>query len=125
MRKAFISLLILPLAGCDLPEPSETMIANSASMPPSYVDGFNDGCHSGRQAAGDAFEQFRKDQRRFEVDRDYARGWSDAFRQCETQTEARARQMRSAQTIAAINAQREKRFDNVLRGIDTSGLEDL
>lgn len=124
IRYAFV-LSAVALAACDLPEPSETMISSGSNVSVAYKAGFDDGCHSGRQAAGSLFDQFRKDQGRFDSDRDYARGWSDAFRQCETQEEALERQIRSAQTIAAINQSREDSFDNVLRGIDYSGLEGL
>ena len=118
-----LPLLVLLLAACDVLEPSETMIAASANVSPSYRQGFDDGCHSGRQAAGSLFEQFRKDLPRFNSERDYAQGWSDAFRQCETQEEVLDRQMRSAAVIDAINTEDDDRFDRVLEGIDYSGLE--
>ena len=113
------------LTACDLPEPSETMISGQANVSPSYRAGFDDGCHSGRQAAGSLFDQFRKDLPRFNSDRDYAQGWSDAFRQCETQQEAEDRRARSAATIDALIQSDDDRFDRVLEGIDTSGLEGL
>ena len=121
----WLPLLIFFLAACDVLEPSETMIASSANVSPSYRQGFDDGCHSGRQAAGSLFEQFRKDLPRFNTDRDYAQGWSDAFWQCETQEEVRDRQMRSAAVIDAINTEDGDRFDRVLEGIDFSSLEVL
>lgn len=124
MKKIALPAIVL-LAGCTFAEPSETMIADSANVSPAYRQGFDDGCHSGRQAAGSLFEQFRKDQPRFNSDQDYAQGWSDAFRQCETQEEVLDRQMRSAAVIDAINADQGDRFDRVLEGIDYSGLEVL
>ncbi|QPH52242.1 hypothetical protein [Pontivivens ytuae] len=125
MTRAFLLAAAMLVAGCELPPPSETMISPTANVSTAYRQGFDDGCHSGRQAAGDLFEQFRKDQARFDTDRDYAQGWSDAFRQCETQTEAQQRAIRSAATIQAIQSSNDNRFDNVLDGIDTSGLENL
>ncbi|MEM8769078.1 MAG: hypothetical protein AAGE43_16645, partial [Pseudomonadota bacterium] len=56
-----------------------------------YAEGFHDGCHSGREAAGSASDGFLKDLNRFGVDRDYTRGWSDGFRQCETEQEREER----------------------------------
>ncbi len=112
------------VAGCDI-EPSETMIAPTSNVSASYRSGFDDGCHSGRQAAGSLFDQFRKDQVRFNSDRDYAQGWSDAFRQCETQEEQQQRAIRSAQTISAINNSQQRRFDNVLSDVDFSGVAGL
>ena len=122
MRKV-VPFALLLLAACEFAEPSETMIASDANVSPAYRQGFDDGCHSGRQAAGSFFDQFRKDLPRFNSDRDYAQGWSDAFRQCETQEEAQDRQMRSAATIDAINAADDDSFDRVLEGLDFSDLE--
>ena len=64
--------------------------------PLSYAEGFDDGCHSGNKAGGSLFDQFKKDTRRFEQDSQYAQGWSDGFRQCESQQEATQRQTRLA-----------------------------
>ncbi|WP_299775325.1 hypothetical protein [uncultured Tateyamaria sp.] len=125
MRFAILFVLPFTVAACDLPEPSETLISDQSRVSPAYRAGFDDGCHSGRQAAGSIFDDFRKDQTRFNSDRDYAQGWSDAFRQCETQEEAVQRRVRSAATIDAINQSRGNQFDRVLSGIDYSGLENL
>jgi len=62
--------------------------------PVAYVDGFDDGCHSGKKAGGNMFDQFKKDVRRFQYDSQYAQGWSDAFRQCESEAEAAMRNTR-------------------------------
>ena len=120
--KTTLPLALLLLGACTLPEPSETMISSQSNVSVSYRQGFDDGCHSGRQAAGSFFDQFTKDLPRFNSDRDYAQGWSDAFRQCETQEEAEDRQMRSAAAIDAINSSDDDLFDRVLEGIDYSGL---
>lgn len=101
--------------------------------PSSYVDGFDDGCHSGKKAGGSMFDQFKKDVKRFETDKEYAQGWSDGFRQCETEEEALERQIRMGQEQQMLMEQRrhdkkmEKHHleDQALRGIDTSGLENL
>lgn len=125
MRRAILTLPIFFLTACVIPEPSETLIGSNSNVSVSYRAGFDDGCHSGRQAAGALFEEFRKDQARFNNDGDYASGWSDAFRQCETQEEALERRQRSAAVIGAINNSREDRFDKVLADIDYSGVEGL
>jgi len=70
----------------------DTMIKQG--YPLAYVDGFDDGCHSGKKAGGNMFDQFKKDVRRFQYDSQYAQGWSDAFRLCESEVEAAARNMR-------------------------------
>ena len=50
--------------------------------PPAYADGFQDGCSSGRQAAGLMVGDFRKDVPRYLHNRQYESGWDDGFRQC-------------------------------------------
>ncbi len=101
--------------------------------PQDYVEGFSDGCHSGKKAGGSLFDQFKKDVRRFERDSRYAQGWSDGFRQCETEEEAAERQSRMAIERQRMLDER-KRYDDdeqrrmerdILRGIDTRGLENF
>ena len=89
---AVIASCLLLLSGCA--SQKETMVKEG--YPLSYAEGFDDGCHSGRKAGGSLFDQFKKDVRRFESDSQYAQGWSDGFRQCESEQEALQRQMRMA-----------------------------
>lgn len=83
-------LMVLTISGCM--SQKEMMIEQG--YPLSYADGFDDGCHSGKKAGGYLFDQFKKDVKRFNSDSDYAQGWSDAFRQCESEVEASDRMMR-------------------------------
>jgi hypothetical protein len=73
---------------------TEKEIMIKEGYPLAYVDGFDDGCHSGRSAGGSNFDRFKKDINRFEKEAKYAQGWSDAFRQCETEEEANTRRDR-------------------------------
>lgn len=126
---ALSGLAFVILAGCASQQ--ETMIRQG--YPQSYAEGFEDGCHSGKKAGGSLFDQFNKDVRRFNIDQQYAQGWSDAFRSCESEQEALQRQMR-------IGIEQQKLIDRrdrnkareqyqlereVLRGVDTSKLRDL
>ncbi len=121
--------LTLISAGCATT--SETMIKQG--FPPAYAQGFDDGCHSGHKAGGNMFEQFKKDVVRFEQDKAYASGWSDAFRQCESQQENATRQTRMAIEQENLRQLREQNKLNqqhalekqVLKGVDTSGLQRL
>lgn len=62
-------------------------------FPPAYADGFEDGCSSGRQAAGVPAGDFRKNVPRYLQERQYESGWDDGFRQCQAMQE-RAEQQR-------------------------------
>jgi len=121
--------LFLILSGCVTQR--DTMLQQG--YPLSYADGFDDGCHSGKKAGGSMFDQFKKDVRRFQADPQYAQGWSDGFRQCETEQEALERQTRMSIEQQRLTEERkhdkweEKRHleREALKGIDTRGLENL
>ena len=101
--------------------------------PLAYADGFDDGCHSGKKAGGSLFDQFKKDVNRFESDDQYAQGWSDGFRQCETEQEALQRQIRMGIEQQSLAEQKkhnhweEQRHleREVLKGVDTDSLKNL
>jgi hypothetical protein len=101
--------------------------------PLAYADGFDDGCHSGKKAGGSMFDQFKKDVTRFQQDSQYAQGWSDGFRQCETEQEAMQRQIRMGMEQQRLmeekkhNDWEEQRHleKEVMKGVDTRGLEKL
>jgi len=118
---------VIVLAGCA--SRKESMLKQG--YPRSYVDGFDDGCQSGKKAGGSMFDQFKKDVRRFQSDSQYAQGWSDGFRQCETEEEALERQMRmSTEQQRLIEERRHNKWEEkhhlenqVLQGVDTEELE--
>ena len=120
---------IATISGCA----SETDMLRQQGQPIAYVDGFDDGCHSGKKAGGSMFDQFNKDVRRFENDPEYASGWSDGFRQCESEEEAIERQTRMGMQYQQYSEQRrhdkvmesEHFNDDLFDGIDTSGLGNL
>lgn len=109
----------------------EDMVAKG--YPLHYAEGFDDGCHSGNKAAGSLFDEFSKDVTRFGSDTEYAQGWSDGFRQCESEQAAMQRQMRMAIEQQKLNEQRKANDRSekyhlekqALEEIDTSGLENL
>lgn len=70
-------LCLLSLAGCQ--SLREQMLL--ANYPPTFVDGFEAGCSSGRSAAG-PLGRFDKDVPRYMAEPLYARGWEDGWRQC-------------------------------------------
>lgn len=75
----FLSVAVL--AGCE--STRERLLAQGYPAP--YASGFEDGCGSGRQAAG-ALGEFRKNVPVYLDDRKYATGWDDGFRQCQAST---------------------------------------
>lgn len=80
LPRLLLGCLVLLLAGgCQ--SLREQMLA--ASYPPTFVDGFEAGCSSGRSAVG-LLGQFFKDVPRYQYEPLYAQGWDDGFRQCES-----------------------------------------
>jgi len=122
-------LCLITLIGCA--DQKQTMI--DKGYPLAYVEGFDDGCHSGKKAGGNMFEEFKKDVDRFDSDKQYAQGWSDAFRQCETEEESLDRQIRMSIEQQQLNEARksndlQKQYhleSQVFKNVDTSSLKVL
>ena len=87
-RYAVVAGVLLMIAGCQTTH--EDLIAKG--YPPAFADGFDDGCSSGRQAAGAITGEFRKNVPRYLKDNNYAEGWSDGFRQCQAMRESQDRE---------------------------------
>jgi hypothetical protein len=66
------------LAACG----SEKAAMIERGFDPGYAAGYEDGCSSGGEAAGGLFDDFKKDARRYDTERDYAQGWDAAFEVC-------------------------------------------
>ena len=113
-------------AGCV--SQKESMVQQG--YPVDYADGFEDGCHSGKKAGGSMFEQFKKDVTRFEKHDKYTQGWSDGFRQCESEQEALERQIRMSIEQQKLNEQKdhdqwEEATHDALKDVDTESLKNL
>ena len=125
---AAASCLVL-VTGCA----TQKEIMLKKGYPLSYAEGFDDGCHSGNKAGGSLFDQFKKDINRFESDHQYAQGWSDGFRQCESEQEALDRKVRMSIEQQELSEQRknnklQKKYhleNKALKGIDTESLKYL
>lgn len=76
-------VVVLLLTGCQ----STHQQLIEKGYPPAYADGFQDGCGSGRQAAGVMAGEFRKNVPRYLQERQYETGWDDGFRQCQAMRE--------------------------------------
>lgn len=127
--RVLLVLAVVLCAGCA----TQSQQMTAQGYPPHYVDGFDDGCHSGRKAGGSLFDQFKKDVPRFERDTLYAQGWSDGFRQCETEQEAAMRQTRMSIEQQRLTedrkrnqAARQRELEReVLKGVDVNTLKSL
>jgi len=74
----------LALAACG--SAREAMIERG--FPPAYADGYDDGCASGKEAAGGLLAETRKDVERYGTDAAYTQGWNDGFEKCKSEMAA-------------------------------------
>lgn len=86
-RCAVVLGLLVSCAGCQ--STHDDLLAKG--YPPAFADGFDDGCSSGRQAAGAITGEFRKDVPRYLKDPLYAEGWSDGLHQCQAMRDSQDR----------------------------------
>jgi hypothetical protein len=80
---ATLAFVVLLLGGCQ----STRELMQAQDYPPAFVDGFEAGCGSGRQAPG-ALDRFSKDVPRYLATPLYAQGWDDGFRQCQARLDS-------------------------------------
>jgi hypothetical protein len=70
--------LVVQLSGCATPGGT----SDAGNRTPAYADGYKDGCASGRVSQGSMFDFERRNTSRFDSDKQYAQGWTDAFQKC-------------------------------------------
>jgi len=99
-----ITISMILFAGCATQK--EIMLQQGHSL--AYAEGFEDGCHSGNKAEGSLFDQFKKDENRFAKHKKYTQGWSDGFRQCESEQEALDRQIRMSMEQERLDEARKR-----------------
>ena len=129
LRILIVALCPILIVGCA--DQKETMLQQG--YPLAYVEGFDDGCHSGNKAGGSLFDQFTKDVNRFESEKQYAQGWSDGFRQCETEQEALQREIRMSierqqLSEARKNNELQEQYhleNQIFKDVDTESLKAL
>jgi hypothetical protein len=68
----------------------ERLMREGAS--PEYAKGYDDGCSSGKKAAGDMFSQFHKNIRAYQANGDYRQGWNDGHEECKSEWMSHYRQ---------------------------------
>jgi len=97
---AAIGATAILLGGCA--STTENMI--SQGYGPSYAQGYDNGCVSGKNAAGSMFDQFTKNVNRYNRDVKYMQGWNDGFRTCKSQFEQIERNVRANARNQAIKS---------------------
>lgn len=130
LKKSLICLsALVVLTGCMSTQSSEvTLLQHGYSS--AYVTGYHDGCSSGKRAGGDVFSQTVRDPQAYAAGGDYTTGWSMGFIHChdvERQNEMLAGAIGAAIASGTARSHGSDGVDAraILRGIDTSGLENF
>ncbi len=89
-QRLVVLITLLALAACT--SQREGLIQQGAT--PAYADGYVDGCDSGKQAGGAGRAEAKKDANRYTSDSDYAKGWDEALKKCQTDMDAMTREAR-------------------------------
>jgi len=77
MKKAVVVLLVLSfVAGCVSMDRKGLLAAGYSS---EYADGYVDGYSAGSHTAGHPLCRFTRNVDRYELDRQYKKGWNDGF----------------------------------------------
>ncbi|MFS1460882.1 hypothetical protein BCU40_006575 [Vibrio lentus] len=94
----------------------------------AYVQGFHDGRHSGMQEAGNNFETFIKDQKRFESDTDYKQGWiagESEGKRLQDEATSFGKDVAGSYSPKSEATNSGDVAKEALKGVDTSGLKSL
>lgn len=122
----FLLLLLFTIisAGCGTSD--SALIESGHNM--AYVQGFHDGRHSGMQEAGNNFETFIKDQKRFESDTDYKQGWiagESEGKRLQDEATSFGKGVAGSYSPKSEATNSDDVAKEALKGVDTSGLNSL
>ena len=133
MRNLSASLLLLIIStvlGCGTSDNA----LREAGHTDAYVLGFHDGRHSGMREAGNQFEHYIRDDKRYESDAEYQSGWlagEQEGKRLQEQAVAAGRIAGDVYQGVEIGREVDKQTDldkaakDAVKGVDTSGLESL
>lgn len=80
--------------------------------PPSYVDGYIDGCSTGKRMGGDRRFAYKRDGERAEREALYARGWQEGQITCKNETLRDDYYRQSEQGVgSSVDAERHRRVE--------------
>lgn len=80
----------------------------SQGQPPAYVDGYVDGCSSGRRLGGDNHFKYKKDSARADRDALYARGWQDGHITCRNEMLCEQQPVSSSSVVTTSDDRRRQ-----------------
>ncbi|GAB7225926.1 hypothetical protein VoSk93_51470 [Vibrio owensii] len=125
MNKFLLILLFAFISvGCGTTD--STLIESGYNI--SYIQGFHDGRHSGMQESGNGFENYVKDEERYESDADYRQGWLSGEiegKKLQVQATAVGKGIADSYPINDEPVNLDDVAKDVIKGVDTSGLQSL
>jgi len=113
----FLTLALLCLTACSsgsggaqwyLADKQSSLLAKG--NPPSYVDGYVDGCASGKRMGGDKRFTYKRDEIRAEKEALYARGWQEGQITCRNEALVdEQNRLRESRPMSSIDEERQRR----------------
>ncbi|CAK1713444.1 hypothetical protein FB440_1285 [Vibrio crassostreae] len=123
-RFVLVLLFVIISSGCGT---SDSALIESGHNE-SYIQGFHDGRHSGMQEAGNDFENYMKDEKRFDSDTDYKQGWlagESEGKKLQDEATSIGKGIAGSYPQKTDSTNTDDMAKDALKGIDTSGLENL
>ena len=123
-RFVLVLLFVIISSGCGT---SDSALIESGHNE-SYIQGFHDGRHSGMQEAGNDFENYMKDEKRFDSDTDYKQGWlagESEGKKIQDEATSIGKGIAGSYPQKTDSTNTDDMAKDALKGIDTSGLENL
>lgn len=102
VKTFYIIVLVLFLGSCATKRQEMIRLGH----PPAYADGYQDGYHSGKGSAASLINHYKRDNARFDTDKQYALGWNVGFADGESKQEELDKTLKKADKAA-----RQKRYE--------------
>ena len=90
-RLHLVLITALALSACN--GTKDRLVAQGFS--PTYAEGYDEGCSSGKAAGGGLFDSPSKDEDRYAGESDYAQGWDAGFIKCRSTMQTMTRNART------------------------------
>ncbi|MCQ1059671.1 hypothetical protein LRP52_26940 [Photobacterium sp. ZSDE20] len=122
----FILVLLVAIVSTGCGTSDSALIEGGHNM--SYIQGFHDGRHSGMQETGNNFENYIKDEKRYESDVDYKQGWlagESEGKKLQAEATAVGKGIAGSYPLKTETTNPDDVAKEVLKGIDTSDLKSL
>ncbi len=108
------------LMGCSSAPDQASTGVDMVNDDAAYTAGFKDGCYSGEAADLGENSKFILNAEQYATDAEYAAGWADAFRLCESRENFEIRQSRASYQWLKMDMALQQTFDHAAVNLSSS-----